>query len=67
MDINKWKSLAINKDDHTLLVAIAKTKHRGPGPQFSKIFNDYLKISKPKREGMSLEAFKKKLLNGKTK
>ena len=66
MDINKWKSLAINKDDHTLLVAIAKTKHRGPGPQFSKIFNDYLKFQ-AKREGMSLEAFKKKLLNGKTK
>ena len=53
MDINKWKSLAINKDDHTLLVAIAKTKHRGPGPQFSKIFNDYLKFQ-AKREGLSL-------------
>ena len=62
MDINKWKSLAINKDDHTLLVAIAKTKHRGPGPQFSKIFNDYLKFQ-AKREGLSLEAYKKKLLN----
>ena len=66
MDINKWKSLAINKEDHTFLVAIAKTKHRGPGPQFSKIFNDYLKFQ-AKREGMSLDAFKKKLLNGKTK
>ena len=34
MDINKWKSLAINKDDHTLLVAIAKTKEASP--QFIK-------------------------------
>tara|TARA_R100001163_G_C5007450_1_gene154486 strand:+ start:21 stop:221 length:201 start_codon:yes stop_codon:yes gene_type:complete len=66
VDINKWKSLAVRKEDHTKLCAIAKSKKRGPGAQFSKILDEYIKVM-AKRKNQTVEAYVKSLLNGSAK
>ena len=37
MDINKWKSVAIKKEDYLLLKGLCKDKFRAPGGMISKI------------------------------
>jgi hypothetical protein len=62
MNINKWKSMAISKEDHNLLKALGKKKFRGPAAMFSKIFNDYIGYQ-AKKNKMTVEEYKKNILN----
>ena len=64
MDINKWKSVAVRKDDYEILKAVSKSKFRAPASMISKLVNDYVGFQ-AKKEKVSIEAYKKKLLNGK--
>lgn len=63
MDINKWKSVAVKIDDYKLLKGMCKEKFRAPAGMISKLVNDYMKHI-AKKEGISVEALKKKYLNG---
>ena len=62
MDINKWKSIAVRKEDYLLLKGLCKDKFRAPGAMMSKIVNDYIAFQ-AKKNNMTLENYKKKLLN----
>ena len=66
MDINKWKSVAIPKKDYDLLKGLCKKKFRAPGAMISKILNDYVE-HQAKKEKVSLDTFRTKLLNGSQK
>jgi hypothetical protein len=37
MDINKWKSVAVTKETHTLLTALCNEKERNPARMISKL------------------------------
>jgi hypothetical protein len=63
MDITKWKSVAVRIEDHDLLKAICDKKYRAPAAMISKLLNDYCEFQATKLK-ISVEAFKKKLLNG---
>ena len=65
MDINKWKSVAVRKDDYEILKAISKNKFRAPASMISKLVNDYVSYQ-AKKEKVPLDSYKKKLLNGKS-
>ncbi len=64
MDINKWKSVAVRKADYEVLKAISKNKFRAPASMISKLVNDYIGFQ-AKKEKVSVEVYRKKLLNGK--
>jgi len=66
MDISKWKSVAIKIEDYDLLKAICDKKYRAPNAMISKLLNDYCDFQAGKLK-ITVEAFKKKLLNGKYK
>lgn len=61
MDINKWKSVAVKKETHTLLTALCTIKERNPARMISKLVNDYVEIL-AKKHKRSLEAYRKELL-----
>jgi len=63
MDITKWKSVAVKKSDYDLLKAICDKKYRAPAAMISKFVNDYCEFQ-AKKLNLTIEAFKKKLLNG---
>ena len=63
MDINKWKSVAIKKEDYLILKGLCKEKFRAPGAMISKILNDYIEHQARKNK-TSTDNFRKKLLNG---
>ena len=63
MDINKWKSVAVRKDTHTILIALCNETERNPARMISKLVNDYVTYQAEKKK-MSKEAYTKKLLNG---
>jgi hypothetical protein len=63
MDITKWKSVAVKKDDYDLLKAICDKKYRAPAAMISKFVNDYCDFQASKLK-ITVDAFKKKLLNG---
>lgn len=63
MDISKWKSVAIKIEDYDLLKAICDKKYRAPNAMISKLLNDYCDFQAGKLK-ITVEAFKKKLLNG---
>lgn len=63
MDINKWKSVAINIKDYKILKGLCKEKFRAPGAMISKILNDYVE-HQAKKNKISIDTFRKKLLNG---
>ena len=65
MDINKWKSVAVRKDDYEVLKAISKNKFRAPASMISKLVNDYV-VYQAKKEKTSPDKYRKKLLNGKS-
>jgi len=65
MDINKWKSVAVRKDDYEVLKAISKNKFRAPASMISKLVNDYV-VYQVKKEKTSPDNYRKKLLNGKS-
>ena len=49
MDINKWKSVAVKKDTHTLLTALCNEKERNPARMISKLVKDYAEIQAKKK------------------
>jgi hypothetical protein len=62
MDINKWKSVAVRKDTHTILIALCNETERNPARMISKLVNDYVTYQAEKKK-MGKDAFMKKLLN----
>lgn len=63
MDVNKWKSVAVRKETHTLLTALCNETERNPARMISKLVNDYVTYQAEKKK-MSKETYMKKLLNG---
>ena len=63
MDINKWKSVAIKKEDYLLLKKICENKYRAPGAMISKLIHNHIEYE-AKKNKTSVENFRKKLLNG---
>ena len=63
MDINKWKSVAIKKEDYLILKALCKEKFRAPGAMISKLIHGHIEYE-AKKQKISKEALEKKLLNG---
>ena len=63
MDVNRWKSVAIAKEDYSLLKGLCKNKFRAPGAMVSKLVNDYVAFL-AKKEKTSVDTMRKKLLNG---
>jgi hypothetical protein len=61
MDINKWKSVAVKKETHTLLTALCTIKERNPARMISKLVNDYVGYQ-AKKNKKSIEVYKKELL-----
>lgn len=69
MDITKWKSMAIKKENHTLLKGLCADKYRAPAAMFEKILLDYIDFQAKKRK-MNTDKFKQELMkkgNGKSK
>ena len=71
MDINKWKSCAVDIETYTIIRAMGKQGFRRPGSMIAKIVDDEVKKI-AKKEGKSYTAMKQnllaegqKLLNGK--
>ena len=71
MDINKWKSCAVDIESYTIIRAMGKAGFRRPGSMIAKLADEEVrKIAK--KEGKSYQSMKenllsqgKKLLNGK--
>ena len=63
MDINKWKSVAIKKEDYLLLKGLFKDKFRAPGGMISKILSDYID-HQAKKLKIPNASYRTKLLNG---
>ena len=63
MNIDKWKSVAVKKQDYQLLKGICKEKFRAPGAMISKLIHDHIEYE-AKKQKISKEALEKKLLNG---
>ena len=71
MDINKWKSCAVDIETYTIIRAMGSKGFRRPGSMIAKIVDDEVKKI-AKKEGKSYTAMKQnllaedqKLLNGK--
>lgn len=71
MDINKWKSCAVDMNTYCIIRAMGKQGFRRPGSMIAKIVDDEVKKI-AKKEGKSYQTMKenlllqgKKLLNGK--
>jgi len=71
MDINKWKSCAVDIETYTIIRAMGKQGFRRPGSMIAKIVDDEVKKI-AKKQGKSYASMKenlliegKKLLNGK--
>mgnify|MGYP003113524304 FL=1 len=71
MNIDKWKSCAVDIESYTIIRAMGKAGFRRPGSMIAKLVDDEVrKIAK--KEGKSYQSMKenllsqgKKLLNGK--
>lgn len=61
MDIEKWKSVAVKKETHTLLTALCTIKERNPARMISKLVNDYVEFQ-AKKLGKSVDKYKKELV-----
>lgn len=61
MDINKWKSVAVKKETHTLLIALCTIKERNPARMISKLVNDYIEFQ-AKKNKKSVETYRKELM-----
>jgi hypothetical protein len=64
MDTNKWTSVAIKKQKHTVLKAICEGKYRAPGAMVEKLIDDYCDYQ-AKKNKVTTEQFVKELINGK--
>tara|TARA_R110000796_G_scaffold215921_1_gene331978 strand:- start:228 stop:452 length:225 start_codon:yes stop_codon:yes gene_type:complete len=61
MDINKWKSCAVDIDSYTLIRAMGKQGFRRPGSMIAKLVDDEIKKI-AKKESKSYEQMKEILL-----
>ena len=61
MDINKWKSVAVKKETHTMLTALCTMKEGNPARMISKLVNDYVEFQ-AKKARKNVDSFKKELL-----
>mgnify|MGYP003635078710 CR=1 FL=1 len=61
MDINKWKSCAVDIDTYCLLRAMGSHGFRKPASMIAKITDDEVKIAK--KENISYEKTKENLLS----
>jgi len=61
MDINKWKSVAVKKDTHTLLTALCNEKERNPARMISKLVKDYAEFQ-AKKKNISVDKYISNLL-----
>ena len=71
MDINKWKSCAVDIESYTIIRAMGKNGFRRPGSMIAKLVDEEIKKI-ARKEGKSYQNMKenllsqgKKLLNGK--
>tara|TARA_Y100000592_G_C5349620_1_gene258242 strand:- start:9 stop:224 length:216 start_codon:yes stop_codon:yes gene_type:complete len=71
MNINKWKSCAVDIDSYCIIRAMGKNGFRRPGSMIAKLVDEEIKKI-AKKEGKSYQIMKenllsqgKKLLNGK--
>ena len=71
MNINKWKSCAVDINTYSIIRAMGESGFRSPGSMIAKIVDDEVKKI-AKKEGKSYQSMKenlllqgKKLLNGK--
>ena len=61
MDINKWKSCAVDIESYCIIRAMGKNGFRRPGSMIAKLVDDEIrKIAK--KEGKSVEAMRENLL-----
>ena len=63
MDLNRWKSVAVKKEDYLLLKKICEDKYRAPGAMISKLIHNHIEYEANKQK-VSVDSFRKKLLNG---
>jgi hypothetical protein len=61
MDINKWKSCAVDIDSYCIIRAMGKEGFRRPGNMIAKLVDDEIKKI-AKKEGKSVEAMRENLL-----
>lgn len=61
MDINKWKSVAVKKETHTLLTALCNEKERNPARMISKLVKEYAEFQ-AKKKGISSDKYISQLL-----
>ncbi len=63
MDLNRWKSVAVKKEDYLLLKKICEDKYRAPGAMISKLIHNHIEYE-AKKQKVSVDSLRKKLLNG---
>ena len=63
MDLNRWKSVAVKKEDYLLLKKICEDKYRAPGAMISKLIHNHIEYE-AKKQKVSVDSLRKKLWNG---
>jgi len=62
MDINKWKSCAVDIESYTIIRAMGQNGFRRPGNMIAKLVDDEVKKI-AKKEGLSYDKMKENLLS----
>ena len=62
MDVNKWKSIAVDIESYTIISAMGENGLRNPGNMIKKMVSDSVKKI-AKKEGVAEGKMKENLLN----
>ena len=62
MDVNKWKSIAVDVESYTIIRAMGENGLRNPGNMIKKMVSDTIKKI-AKKEGVAEVKMKENLLN----
>jgi len=62
MDVNKWKSIAVDIESYTIIRAMGEKGLRNPGNMIKKMVSDSIKKI-AKKEGVAEPKMKENLLN----
>ena len=62
MDVNKWKSIAVDIESYTIIRAMGANGLRNPGNMIQKMVSDSIKKI-AKKEGLAEPKMKENLLN----
>jgi len=62
MDVNKWKSIAVDIESYTIIRAMGENGLRNPGNMITKLVSDTIKKI-AKKEGVAETKMKENLLN----